>query len=360
MQKAAWVIVIVAAGAVGAYLVAGYGDDGRYRSRLRRHLEIMDEQLSSLEVHLRRFKESRGRYPSTDEGLSVLDNFAARMKVIMFRYPEAHRRDGLYSFDARGYMRHSSGFWSVAQERLRHYRIEHGRVPRTLAEMREAGVGWNLELQSTADQRRAPLLEDEEMETVERELAIGHDDVVFLIGPAVVLSPWQMPYVYENRRDAHGALFADSPADSYFAERYSVKIDDGVYIWSVCGRQYSDRYHALWLWDVMIRCSGAGLILLAAVLIWWKIPDRAKRLVAMGLMISAASGAASARVLQVTCYIASPMFSRRDPAMVSRRIELLDKYRAAGAISDETYDKSLESMGRKPTQTATTRPNEGE
>ena len=54
-----------------------------------------------------------------------------------------------------------------------------------------------------------------------------------------------------------------------------------------------------------------------------------------------------------------PMFSWRDPALVSRRKELLDKYRAAGAISDETYARSLASMGLKTSDQTATRAGQG-
>ena len=360
MEKVAWTIVVVLLGAIGAYLVVGYGDDGRDRGWLRSHLEVMDEQLSSLEVHLRRFKESHGRYPSTDEGLSVLDSFAARMKITLFKLPSRHGTDDPYGFDTRGYITYFSDLWSTVRERLRDYRFKHGHVPRTLAEMNEAGIGWCLEDRSTAVEGQVPLPKGEKLETVERELAIGHDDVLFLIGPAGVLTPWQMPYVYENRRDTDTALFADSPVDSYRAGRYSVKIDEGGYLWSVGAKSYSEEYYGLWLGDVIIRCIGAGMILVAVGLIWWNIRGRARIPVVVGLILSAVAGVKCDSAVYMSCCIMTATFSNRDPAMVSRRMELLDKYRVAGAISDETYDKSLESMGLKPDQQPATRPNESE
>ena len=215
MQKAAWITVIVVAGAVVGFLVAGFGDYGAMGSRRERHLKLIGQQLSSLKVHLRKFKDVQGRYPSADEGLGVLDNFASRMKVVMFRLPQEYRISDLYS-------------------------------------------------------------------------------------------------------------------------------------------------HELWLTDVMIRCGGAGLIVLALVLIWWKMRYQRRKPVVAGLVILALVGAIANGGQQTMCYVSIPMFSRRDPAMVSRRIELLDKYRAAGAISDETYDKSLESMGLKSVEPPTTRPDEDE
>jgi hypothetical protein len=351
VPKAAWIIVVVMLGALGGYLAVGSVDNSMGRSCYQDYLTIMDQQLASLKVHLRKFKESRGRYPSTDEGLGVLNNYAARMKITMFRHPAAVRTDDLYGFHTTGSPMGWPGFWEFAGEKVSYFHSEHGHVPRTLAEMRQAWGSWDMTLHAKAPG-------DCRAETVERELAIGHDDTVLLIGPAGVLSPWQMPYVYENRRGASKAAFTDSPVERYFAGRYSVKVDDGIYLWSVGAQQYADEYHTLWLEAVITRCIAGVLILTAVVLIWRKIRGRARTAAVAGLIVSTLAGAASTRIQYATCYMISAMFSHRDPAMVSRRVELLDKYRAAGAISDETYDKSLESMGLKPGQHPATRPDE--
>ncbi len=352
MRKAVWVIAVVLAGAFGGYLAAGYGNHARVGGWQESHLEHIEQQLSALKVQLRKFKETHRRYPSTEEGLGVLDNFAARMKVVMFRFPAVEREDDLYHFSALGYDR-SRGFWHMNQERVREYRWEQGHLPRTITEMKEALGASDQALYSTEPESGV-------LETAERELAIGHDDTVFLIGSAGVLTPWQVPYVYENRTGATKAAFADSPVDDYLADRYSIKIDEGVYVWSVGAIQYAEESHELWLKSFMIRCGGAGLIGLALVLILWLMRGLGKAPLAMGLMISALAGAASTGVQRTMCYVMLPVFSRRDPAMISRRVELLDKYRAAGVISDETYDKSLESMGLKPDQQPATRPDEEE
>jgi len=362
MDTPAWIVVIVLTSVLGVYLLVGYDDGWTGGGWFEEHFDILDEQMSSLAECLREFKKSHGRYPSTDEGLGALDNFAARTKITMFRPQSKYETDGLYSFSPTGYARQTALFWSMAHRRVRAYRIERGHPPRTLEELGKAGFLWGWEqLMMTDEEELSRVIKDLELETVKRELAIGHDDVVFLIGPTGALSPWQMPYVYENRHDAAGTLFADSPADSYGAGHYSVKIDDGVYIWSVVAKNYSDEYWASWFKFVMIRCTGVGLLILAIGLTWWKVRGRARIPAVIGLVIGAAAGATPAVTRSIAlCYVMTPIFGHHDPAMVSRRRALLDKYREAGAISVETYAKSVESMGLKATERAVTRPDDGE
>ena len=361
MQKVAWIIVVVVTSGVGAYLLVGSYGDRRARSWLEEHFVIMDEQMSSLAEHLRQFKKSHGRYPSTDEGPGVLDNFAAQMKITMFRDRFRYRANDFFSLE--GYMGHSDPFWSVACQRVRDYRIKEGHPPRTLEEMIRADILRDWGQCIMTDEEKLSWFKDMGAEAVERELAIGQDDVVFLIGPAGVLTPWQMPYVYENRHDMPGTLFADSPAENYGAGRYSVKIDDGVYVWSVVAKEYSDEYRVSWFKYVTSLCAGAGLLILAVGLIWRKVRGRARIPAAVGLVIGAVAGPILIfwMIALTTPYgHLRPIFDDRDPAMVSRRRELLDKYRAAGTISDETYVKNIESLGLKPTERSTTRPDEGE
>jgi len=60
-----------------------------------------------------------------------------------------------------------------------------------------------------------------------------------------------------------------------------------------------------------------------------------------------------------TCYIMSEIFSRRTPKMVSLQLELLEKYRAQGVISEETYRRAASAAQREkfqPTEDAGNRP----
>jgi len=95
-----------------------------------------------------------------------------------------------------------------------------------------------------------------------------------------------------------------------------------------------------------------GVMLLLASVAWiWRQVPRAGRIHAAGCLVASVVmiGLWRWESLQtrIFCYAVSNIL-RRNPVAISRRRELLDKYRAGGAISDETYLKSLASMGLKP------------
>ena len=88
MRKVVFVVLIVALGGIGAWLVAGYGRDDRGQWWLRSHLEIVQDQLADLKDHLQAYREAHGRYPTNDEGLATLDNFESRFKAYLRRHPD--------------------------------------------------------------------------------------------------------------------------------------------------------------------------------------------------------------------------------------------------------------------------------
>ncbi|NIA20385.1 MAG: hypothetical protein GWP05_00085 [Anaerolineaceae bacterium] len=47
---------------------------------------------------------------------------------------------------------------------------------------------------------------------------------------------------------------------------------------------------------------------------------------------------------QTTCYVMSSLFDSRDPKIVVRQKELLEKQHDAGIISDQTYERVLASF----------------
>ena len=86
-MKAICIACIVVLGASGGLLVWWpYGDD-RDMSWIRGHLRVIQDQLGSIEHALRGYREERGRYPTNDEGLSVLDNFESRFKLTYYEDP---------------------------------------------------------------------------------------------------------------------------------------------------------------------------------------------------------------------------------------------------------------------------------
>jgi len=376
MRTAVITIVAVVLGGVGMYLVFEPRGEERLsaaqervereslakskKTFLGRARDDIQQPLSALKVHLQNYRKSHGRYPSTDEGLATLDNFTTRVKIRMYRHADRwnSEADSLCSPSSKREL--YERYFQHLRDSVREYRREHGHTPQTSDEVRKLVFG------SPYSRYLEPgEVEPEDcpagVEPVEWELALGHNDEVFFMSPGVLLSHWQMPYVYENRNGADASVFADSPADNDPEGRFSIKVDKGVYIWSVSAkkdaeeriesyRQANRRLDRRQSFRVTQCVIGVMLLLASIAWIWWQVPRVSKIRAAACLGISVIMVALLRRApleSMTTCYIPS-LILWRNPVAVSRRRELLDKYRAGGAISDETYRKSLESMGLKP------------
>jgi hypothetical protein len=74
----------------------------------------------------------------------------------------------------------------------------------------------------------------------------------------------------------------------------------------------------------------------------------------VALLASGGAGVGAHTLSRATCYVMSPLFRRRDPAMVVRQKELLQRFHAAGVIGDATYRKSLSALEpRRPAEGGT-------
>jgi len=325
------IVLILAAAGFGAFLAAGYGEDDRGRSWVRAHLEIVRSQLAGLKVHLRKYKQAHGRFPTNDEGLAALDNFDA---VIEPRLPQFAGATQEYP---QVYCRF---FWPAVRRVAEMY---HNEDPenreRLLQELPTVLSGYLL-------------AEDADLRGVRPfpvRLAIGEGDNVYILSSAGVLSPWFIPYVYENRRGLDPARFRDSPAEEDGERRYSVAVDDGVYVYSVGAQEYAAKLDRLWWRDNWPRFAGVGLLLAAVVmLVVFLRRVRWGRKAALAVTVAAAgAGAFVGTAARVTCYIMAPLFYRRDPQMLARRRELLERYRRRGVIGQEAYEKALSAMELK-------------
>lgn len=175
------------------------------------------------------------------------------------------------------------------------------------------------------------------------DVAIDSDDRLWVIGEGGVFSPWWLPYVYENRSGLTAGSFEGSPVDAWGSGRFSVRVDEGIYVLSVAGELWDDEYRADWWWRNWPRFAGAALIA-AAVALAFILRRRMKNTAAavgFGMMVGFGAHATG----WSTCYVMSPLFHRRDPAAVERRRELLEKYHDQGVIGDEAYRKALSSPG---------------
>jgi hypothetical protein len=333
------------------YLIMGAGEpDDREVWWPRAHLSILRQQLGDLKHHLLEWKKAHGRYPTNDDGLAVLDSFAARFSVTYNPCPDEAPggERGFYGNDHMGF------FWNQAQREIRRYREVHGHVPRNAREFCETHLGQALDI--------GPAFADDLGWThvrpyIEVEFAIGKSDTLFIIGPTGAMTGWLVPFVYENRTGLDPALFADSPANGRKSDRYSARVDDGIYVYALGGQLYSRDYDARW-WEYHgPRMAGGGLLLLSlgALVVLWRSSRKAA--IAGAVIALGAGGLGTlAGSTYATWYVMVPLFGRRDAQMVAQQKELLDKYRSRGIIGDATHQKALAALDKPLTVRPATAP----
>jgi hypothetical protein len=56
---------------------------------------------------------------------------------------------------------------------------------------------------------------------------------------------WSEPFIYENRSGLPHSSFSRSAADEDAGGRYSIKVDNGIYVWSVAGKRCDESYRRL-------------------------------------------------------------------------------------------------------------------
>ncbi len=325
--KWAFGTLVVVLGVIGGWLASGGCGDDRSVRRVEAHLEIIRDQLADLKDHLVAYKTAHGRYPTNDEGLAALDNFLARFKTKMVMDP----------IKGRGYLhalydgRQAPGHLENSRQAIRESRIRCGRVPQDAEQFRDVVL------------RRYTFLMEETSDATEVEVAIGMSDNVFFLSPAGVLTPWMVPYVSENRAGLDASIFADSPANGDGQGQYSIRVDDGVYVYAIGGIGYARAYNEMW-WEYRIpRIWGFGLLGMAAVclsilvFLSWRAGLAAVGVGATGLVLALPMTATS-------CYVVAPLFSQRSPEMITTQRRLLEKHHSKGVISDATYQKAISAL----------------
>lgn len=172
-----------------------------------------------------------------------------------------------------------------------------------------------------------------------------------------ISSLWGEPFIYENHRGIDAGAFADSGAMIDFKRAYSIKVDEGIYVWSVAAQQNHHEYLA----GLRVVLAWAGLLVLLCVVLFgfyvvWTIRSvgsgytgwrRARRI----LWSLCGGGAISLLVCLVafplasggTCYAWS-LTRRRTPELTRDYLSVMEKYHERGVISDNAYRKIVEAM----------------
>jgi hypothetical protein len=298
------------------------------------HLTVIQEQMAQLKELTLEYGKAHGRYPTNDEGLAALDTFISRFNITLYRATDSN---GLFVYDS---CRPPLGFLSHLKIFAEVLRKEPGHLPAP----------------GQAAPRFMPNLFSEEPKKPERpyqafaaELAVAKNGEVYIITPGGIDSPWLLPYIYENRNGLDSSAFAHSPVNRDAAGRYSVRVDDGVYIYSAGGESYARVVFVQRVWAIALLAASLAMFITAIVYAVKNVRQARRRVVAFSSSWNAVFGTVlAAGVIAVIntpmCYAMIPLFSVHEPKMAARQRELLDKYRAAGVISEETYRKSLAAV----------------
>jgi len=297
----------------------------------------MRSQLGELGRLLREYKDVHGRYPTNDEGLAVLDNFGARFELTFYHDPD----------NPPDRLRYRVPYWLHHSEHMIDgYRGEYGRAPQSVEDLKQS---WAWQALNQHDEYNR----DRRLEPVPMEVAFGGGGSLFFFSPAGVLSPWLVPYVYENRRGMDRGAFRSSRVERDKKGRYSIQVDEGVYVYSIGGQLHAERKdRARWA-PHAYRLAGCGLVLISAVLVVVLIRRSKKLALVGGVAMLVSAGAMVTREMKaydMTCYLPSTPapFSYRDSRVVARQRKLLDSFHKRGVIGDETYAKALSALERGP------------
>lgn len=331
-MRGCWTVLCVAPiSLIGGCLVGGGWFNDRAVSYQRRPVEVVRKQLAALRTHLLAYKQAHGRYPTNDEGPVVLDTFQAR-------FPIRVRRDPGTPGDLFWTYLTGVGLWRGCSEAVRSFARQHGRVPASAEELLSCGPVREV-LPPDAD----------ETASVELDVAVADGGSVLLIDDAGVLSPCMLHYVYENRTGLDAGQFDGSPANGDWRRRYSVRVDDGVYVSSIDGRYWSrrldDALFERWA-PVVLGLVMVGVAIGVAISSAKRSTGAGAGAVA-GVAVAAAVGVA-AGLPALSCYVVSGPFDHRNPDNVQEQRELLEKFHARGAIGDATYERLVSAMDKGP------------
>lgn len=271
-------------------------------SKLRSACVTERENLLTLSKILSYYKEKNGSYPSNDEQLTQIPLF----KEI------AKSRPGHYTLDAK-------------------FKTDLPAVHKTFDEIINASAGYNY-----------------------REC--------ISISDSVVLSPYSVPYILENRSGQPEEKFKNSPLNDKIParEKYSVEVDKGIFIYSPAilyhahaQANHADKIKAFSLFKTLSQIAGAILAILflssfnfSTVKVF--IISSIEAIIGL-----AAIGVAFLIATQnyTSCYRPSSFdLPPRNPNTLNLCSEILEKYKQNGIINESSYQKFKNALTKELTK----------
>jgi hypothetical protein len=297
-------------------------------------LEVVKDQLADLKALLLAYKASHGAYPSNDDGLAALDGYSDRFVVGLRKQPGSDST----AFSRNGYYRTKPG-WSADRLALAKYRQEHGHGPRSEAELFQAILGNPLQGDGTSHIGTSYM-------PIPVEVGIGPGDCLLVLCPAGIMTPWLVPYVYENRTGTDPTAFQDSPANSG-DPRWSICVDDGVYVYSLGAKAYAAEYDSAFWPETGLLYLGCALLAGGFVGLILVIVSRRKSVVGslfVGMLLFGVYTFFSFGLGTLANFNRQPepdLFGHCEPKAIAEQRTLLKEFHKRGILGDEAYEKAL-------------------
>ncbi|NLF29922.1 MAG: hypothetical protein GX591_03440 [Planctomycetes bacterium] len=331
-QASAGIFVVLPAicAVVGIKGLLGLTEDtGNAIHRCENRAAVLQAQLKGIAERLGNYKTIHGRYPTNDEGLGALDPLPDRASVCV-DYPPSLC---------------SSLQWGR-------------RLPEDLRSCRNkaagAGTAMMEEVQTSILFRATAFPASWSKPPFERlDVEVDAGNELYLRARGGVLEPSLVPYGYENRNGCAANAFTGSPVDGDVNGDYSVRVDSGIYVYSLgamanvreCQRVRLEHALAVVGWSLLFLPPFACFVYLVRRRAWVGV---------VLLVTGTAVGAQMAPDERATCYIPAPLFRYRPPELVDRQQELLQRYRDAGVITQATFDRLMDPTEYVPATTAGT------
>lgn len=289
--------------------------------------DSIQEQLWHLKKQLITRKTAHDTYPDNDLGLAILDDYCVIDEVL---------------FETSGDDDHAWIGYVLFKNRVSDeddFSVNYRRYP---------FIGWY------ALNGPFPKINTDNHYTYRGEYTlVSGDDVMFLLNDNIPVDPFMLlPYLYENRRAAPMSSFDFSLVNQDTDSKYSVGVDEGIYVYSTAGQYYSRECKRL---EKKIRES-KNLILI--IMLAFHIPIvlyllqiwRSSRpslggyifvVIFYYLLVSTLAPALAAS------RIARRFTNTRMPDVVQTQKEMLQSYHQKHIITDATCDKQMELLALK-------------